>query len=60
MDMKTMQLVPNPTTTNLTTLDDNAIEAFFADLGVAVSVVAHCDDAACPVCFSPMQHVRAA
>ncbi len=46
-----MQLVPNPTTTDLTALDDDAIEAYFERAGLDVRVVSHCDDALCPRCL---------
>jgi len=49
--MDTMQLVPSTPTTDLTTLGDDDIEAFFAAAGLNVSVVPHCDDATCGACF---------
>jgi hypothetical protein len=47
MDMNTMNLV----TTDLTTLDSTELEAWFADVGLAVTEVSHCATADCPVCF---------
>ena len=50
--METMQLTPPATPTDLTQSADAAIEDFFAEAGLDVAVVAHCDDAACSVCFA--------
>jgi hypothetical protein len=58
--METMQLITTTPTTDLTTLDDDALEAYFADAGLAVSVLPHCDDVTCPVCFVPANPARAA
>jgi hypothetical protein len=58
--METMQLVNTTPTTDLTTLDDEALEAYFADAGLTVSVLTHCDDATCPVCFARKRPARAA
>ena len=49
--MNTMHLAPNPTPTDLTTLSNVAIETFFSAAGLNVSVVPHCDGAACAACF---------
>jgi hypothetical protein len=51
--METMQLVPNTYPTDLTVLTDDTVEALFAEMGLDVEVVDHCDDASCPVCFRP-------
>jgi hypothetical protein len=55
MDMNTMNLVPTlstkNTTVDLTTLASLDLEAWFADVGMAVTEVRHCESAACPVCF---------
>jgi len=57
--METMHLTSSMAT-DLSTLADEAVETYFADLGIPVSVVAHCDDGACPTCFTPLQQARAA
>lgn len=50
-DMETMQLLTTQHPTDLTALDDAAIEDFFAGAGLAIEVVDHCPDASCPQCF---------
>lgn len=55
MDMNTMNLVTTTTPTtligDLTTLGAQEVEDWFAEAGLAVTEVAHCDTASCPVCF---------
>ena len=50
--MTTMQLVT--TESNLLDRSDDALEAWFSEAGLTVTVVAHCDDVACPVCFGAL------
>jgi formylmethanofuran dehydrogenase subunit A len=59
--METMHLAPELDTTP-TELTDEALFEMFATAGLAVTVVAHCDDAGCPACFadSGTQAARAA
>ncbi len=56
MDMNTMNLATTDDiqnrTSDLTTLASQDLEAWFADAGLAVTEVAHCASASCPVCFS--------
>jgi len=52
--METMQLVHTAETTDITTLSDADLEAYFADAGLEVVVVARCDDVTCPACFAPV------
>jgi hypothetical protein len=52
MDMERMQLIQTPQTTDLRPLSDAEIEAIFASAGLSVEVVAHCNSAGCPMCFS--------
>ena len=51
--METMHLVP-PTTTPEGTLADEALVALFEAAGLDVTIVNHCDDAGCPICFQVM------
>ncbi len=51
--MEKMQLVHTTEATDLTTLADADLEAFFAGVGVEVKIVAHCNDVTCPACFAP-------
>ena len=46
-----MNLIPTTESSGRTVLDDAAIVDLFTDAGITVEVVAHCDDASCPVCF---------
>ena len=48
--MKTMQLITNETAA--TVIDDDALVDMFAQAGLSVAIVDHCDDASCPVCFA--------
>jgi hypothetical protein len=50
--METMQLIQTAPTTDLLSVSDSDIEAFFASAGLTAQVVAHCDTAGCPVCFA--------
>ena len=59
MGMETMHLVQTLHTTDLMSLSDSALEAFFASAGMSVEVVAHCNAAECSVCH-PETTVRAA
>jgi hypothetical protein len=59
MGMETMHLVQTPHTTDLMSLSDSALEAFFASDGLTVEVVAHCNASECSVCH-PQTTVRAA
>jgi hypothetical protein len=45
-----MHLIQTPQTTDLMSLSDSDLEAFFASAGLAVVVVAHCDTVGCAVC----------
>lgn len=58
--METMQLItahPEDTSrgsghgVDLTTLDDRAIVAFFAEAGLDVDIIDHCGEVSCPECF---------
>ncbi|MGI9643546.1 MAG: hypothetical protein ACR2N9_12330 [Acidimicrobiia bacterium] len=49
--METMQLLPSTYPTDMTLLGDDTIEVLFAEMGLAVEVVDHCDTASCPHCF---------
>jgi len=51
--MEAMQMVHMAETTDFTTLSDADLEAYLADSGLEVVVVAHCDDVTCPACFAP-------
>ena len=48
--METMHLIQTPQTTDLMSLSDSDLKAFFASAGLSVDVVAHCDTASCVVC----------
>jgi hypothetical protein len=50
--METMHLVQTPHTTDLMSLSDSDLEAFFASTGLTVEVVAHCNTVGCSVCFA--------
>jgi hypothetical protein len=50
MGMETMHLIQTQPTTDLMSLSDSDLEAFFASAGLAVVVVAHCDTVGCAVC----------
>jgi hypothetical protein len=50
--METMHLIQTPQTTDLMSLSDSDIEAFFASAGLTVEVVTHCNTAECSVCFA--------
>jgi len=53
--MNTMHLITTaPSTTELTSLADTDVEAFFAEAGLTVKVVTHCDTAGCSVCFEEL------
>lgn len=52
LGMETMQLIHTPDSTDLMTLSNTDLEAFFADAGLAGEVVDNCDDARCPTCFA--------
>ena len=45
-----MHLAPNPTTPASPNVDDGLM-AMFEAVGLGVTIVDHCDDAGCPVCF---------
>ena len=47
--MTTMQLIT--TNTSVDDTADEALAAMFEAAGLSIEVVAHCDDASCPVCF---------
>jgi len=49
--METMQLLPSTYPTDMTLLADDTVEVLFAEMGLAVEVVDHCDTASCPHCF---------
>lgn len=49
--METMQLIPNTYPADMTLLGDDTIEVLFAEMGLDVKVVDHCDTASCPLCF---------
>jgi hypothetical protein len=54
MGMNTMNLVTTTPTTpigDLTTVGAQEVQDWFAEAGLAVTEVAHCDTASCPVCF---------
>lgn len=55
-----MTLVQTSETVDLTTLNATDLEAWFANAGLAVEVVSHCDSAGCEICFPTIQSVRAA
>ena len=46
-----MHLVQTPHTTDLTSLSDYDLEAFFDSVGITLEVVDHCGTADCTVCF---------
>ncbi len=50
--MEAMHLVHTPHTTDLMAPSDAALEAFFATAGLTVEVVARCNTAGCPLCFT--------
>jgi hypothetical protein len=50
--METMHLIQTPQTTDLMSLSDSDLEAFFASAGLDVAVVAHCDTVGCAVCHT--------
>jgi len=52
MGMETMHLVQTPHTTDLMSLSDPDLEAFFASAGLTVEVVTHCNTVGCSVCFA--------
>jgi hypothetical protein len=52
MGMETMHLVQTPPTTDLMSVSDSALEAFFASAGLAATVVTHCNTVGCPMCFT--------
>jgi hypothetical protein len=52
MSMETMHLVQTPPTTDLMSLSDSDLEAFFTSVGLSVEVVAHCNTVGCSVCFA--------
>jgi hypothetical protein len=47
-----MHLVQTPPTTDLMSLSDSDLEAFFTSVGLSVEVVAHCNTVGCSVCFA--------
>ena len=54
--METMQLITTSdpqdlVALDLVALDDESIEAYFAEAGLTVEVVEHCDDLTCPACM---------
>jgi len=58
--METIELVHTEDSTDLTALSDAAIESLFAEAGLEVEVMAHCNDVACPSCFAPARPAQAA
>ena len=48
--METMHLIQTPQATDLMSLLDPDLEAFFASAGLPVTIVAHCDTVGCAVC----------
>ena len=50
MCMETMHLIQTPQTTDLMSLSDSDLKAFFASAGLSIDVVAHCDTLGCAVC----------
>jgi len=50
MGMETMHLIQTPQTTDLMSLSDSDLEAFFSSAGLTVEVLAHCDTPGCAVC----------
>jgi hypothetical protein len=53
--MNTMTLINTAALdTDLLTATDAELEAWFANAGLTVAVVPHCDSAACPICFPPV------
>jgi hypothetical protein len=48
--METMHLIQTPHPTDLMSLSDSDLEAFFASNGLTVAVVAHCDTVGCAAC----------
>jgi hypothetical protein len=52
--MKTMMLIETkPRTEELMTVSDAELESWFADAGLTVRAVTHCDSGACVICFEP-------
>ncbi|MGI9667460.1 MAG: hypothetical protein ACR2N2_10205 [Acidimicrobiia bacterium] len=58
--METMQLIHTATPADLTTVGDAALETWFAEAGLGVEVVDHCDAASCPICFTAIEVPAAA
>jgi hypothetical protein len=52
MGMETMHLIQTPPATDLMTMSDSDIEAFFATAGLDVDVVVHCNTVGCSLCFA--------
>ena len=50
MGMETMHLIKTPQTTDLMSLSDSDLEAFFGSAGLTVDVVTDCDTLGCAVC----------
>lgn len=53
VNMETMQLLPNTYPADMTVLADETVEVLFAEMGLQVEVVVHCDTASCMLCFRP-------
>lgn len=60
MGMETMTLEQKTETVDLTTLSDTNLESWFANAGLDVEAVSHCNSAGCEICFPTIQSVRAA
>ena len=50
MGMETMHMIQTPQTTDLMSLSDSDLKAFFASVGLSIDVIAHCDTLGCEEC----------
>ena len=50
MGMETMHLIQTPHTTDLLSLSDTDLEAYFASAGLIAEVVTRCDTPRCRAC----------